>query len=437
MREKDGIDPSNVSQTGFYSESTKIDLSVVPDVNFRHFRFRLADGSFYKVKRKIRGYADLRPYLLRMEPVDIYYSTACWLNPHLLGSRIDKDVLKNVMISCDLAFDIDSGEEIRTLEEARRQAVALNRFLENKGIGVRYSAFSGSRGFHVVCNDPWRGSINEERPLKREMEAIERRKEIVDEVKGQGIHFDEKVTVDTRRIIRLPGTVNSKTGLTCTVLSREELESDIQKIVKHAAQNISVTPRIPLEKAGDDDAFQAAKSLGLLGRLGVRPTPEQTPYFSTFITSNIPGTRLKIPVLEYSQERIDRIAETVKNVQSKYGLGDLFLFSDGERLTAFSVKAVTRRRAEKILYAAASMNLNACRKYGCTYTRVGKSIDCDGKTVIREPELVRVLRSDLRGQASRTHYEFLSSLGVKPQMDKVELCGEGKESLELIHAVIE
>jgi hypothetical protein len=33
--------------------------------------------------------------------------------------------------------------------------------------------------------------------------------------------------------------------------------------------------------------------------------------------------------------------------------------------------------------------------------------------------------------------KFLSSLGVKPQMDKVELCGEGKESLELIHAIIE
>jgi hypothetical protein len=47
------------------------------------------------------------------------------------------------------------------------------------------------------------------------------------------------------------------------------------------------------------------------------------------------------------------------------------------------------------------------------------------------------LESGLRGQTSRPHFEFLSSLGVKVRREKVEFAGAGKEKLELVHAVIE
>ena len=197
-----------------YYRSNLIDLTPIPGLNFRHFRFRLPNGSFYKVRRKIRDSSEFRETLIENEPLDVYYSTASWLNPHLLASRLDKDILKNVMLACDLAFDIDVNEDIKTLEDARLQAVAINDFLDSKSIEVRYSAFSGSKGFHVVCDDPWREEIAEEDPRKREMSAIEKRKEIIQEAEERGILFDEKVTIDTRRIIRVPGTIHSKTGLT-------------------------------------------------------------------------------------------------------------------------------------------------------------------------------------------------------------------------------
>ncbi len=427
------------SQIKFYYKSNPIDLGVVSPLKFRHFRFRLEDGSFYKVKCKIRNSKGLREYLVRKAPLDVYYSTACWLNPHALGSRVEKDVLKNLMISCDLVFDIDCGGEIE-LEDTRQQAIAMNKFLESKGINVRYSAFSGSKGFHVVCDDPWNGEISEENPRKRETEAIARRKRIVQEAKQEGIVFDEKVTVDTRRIIRLPGTINSKTGFVCTVLSKKELESDICEIVKLAKRHAISAPRIPLRTRAREMThdFIVGKIPGLLGRLGVRPTPEEGPCYSSFITSNIPGTRLKIPVLEFGGWRkVGEIACVIKKVQSQYGLGDIFIFSDGNRFTAFSLKAVSKRRVEKILFAAGSMNLNACKKYGCTFMRVGKSVGLNGEVARREPELIEVLQSDLRGQASRPHFEFLSSLGVKMSGEKVEFCGAGKEKLELVHSVIE
>jgi len=382
------LSPFLRSQIKSYYKSCPIDLAMVPKVNFRHFRFRLADGSFYKVDRKIRDLSGLREHLVRKVPIDVYYSTACWLNPHLLGSRVEKDVLKNVMISCDLAFDIDVSGEIKTLEDARRQTIALIDFLESRGISLRYSAFSGSKGFHVVCDDPWNDEITQENPMKRELEAVERRERVVKEAKGENLQFDEKVTVDTRRIIRLPGTINSKTGLVCTVLDKKELQSGTEKILKSVQQHGIITPRIPKRREMTRD-FIVAKFLGGLGRLGVRPAPERGPCYSTFITSNIPGTLLKIPVLEFGDWKIEEVVDVIEKVQCQYGLGDFFVFSDGNKFNAFSLKAVSRRRLEKILFAAGSMNLNACRKYGCTYTRVGKSIELDGKIARKEPELVR------------------------------------------------
>lgn len=434
-----GFSASLRSQIRSYYKSNWVDLAVTSPVKFRHFRFRLEDGSFYKIKCKIRDSQDLREHLVKKVPLDVYYSTACWLNPHALGSRVEKDVLKNLMISCDLAFDIDRGGKLK-LEDARQQAIAMNEFLESKGINVRYSAFSGSKGFHVVCDDPWNEEITEENPRKRELEAIKKRKSIVQEAKEKSIFFDEKVTVDTRRIIRLPGTINSKTGLVCTVLNKKELESDIYEIIKLAGQHAISAPRISLRKRVREMThdFIMGKIPRLVGRLGVRPAPEEGPCYSTFITSNVPGTRLKIPVLEFgSWRKMEEITSVIKKVQHQYGLGDIFMFDDGNRFTAFSLKAVSRRRVEKILFAAGSLNLNACKKYGCTFMRVGKSVGMNGKVARREPELIRVLESDLRGQASRTHFEFLSSLGVKTSEKKVDFCGAGKEKLELVHAVVE
>ena len=427
------------SQIKSYYKSNPVDLATTSPVKFRHFRFRLEDTSFYKVKCKIRDSRDLREHLIKKAPLDVYYSTACWLNPHILGSRVEKDVLKNLMISCDLAFDIDRGGKLK-LEDTRQQAIRMNEFLKSKGISVRYSAFSGSKGFHVVSDDPWNDEIAEENPRKRESEAIERRKRIVQEAKEKGIIFDEKVTVDTRRIIRLPGTINSKTGSVCTVLNKKELESDIYEIIKLARRHAIITPRIPLRRRVREMThdFIVGKIPGLMGRLGVRPTPEEKPCYSTFITNNIPGTRLKIPMLEFGGWRkTEEITGVIKKVQRQYGLGDVFIFGDGNRYTAFSLKAVSRRRAEKILFAAGSMNLNACKKYGCTFMRVGKTVGMNGKVTCREPELIRVLQSDLRGQASRTHFEFMSSLGVKASGEKMDFCGARKERLELVHAVIE
>lgn len=438
MRKADGEPLLTPEMIKAYYESATVDLSVLSKVNFRHFRFRLADDSFYKVTRKIRVWSDLKKQFLNILPLDVYYSSACWLNPHKLGSRTEGKILKNIMISCDLVFDIDvNGEEIKNFEQAREQAISLKKFLISKGFDVRYLAFSGCKGFHVVSNDPWYDEKGFEDPVKREKDAIEKRKQIVKEAKAQGLFFDEKVTTDTRRIIRLPGTINSKTGLVCTVVSDSQLKMDIEKIFKLATADNVITPRIP--RLGEDEqGLCPAKSLrDKGGRLGVRPTLKNERYFSTFMTNNIPRTQLKIPILEIGKwKSINAVYRIVAKIQKQYGIGDVFLFDDQDKWVAFSLKAVSRRRIEKILFNADSLNLNACRKYGCTYFRVGSSIGLDGSVIQLAPKLVKILESDLLGQASRPHSEFLSSMGIRVQASE-PMCGPGKDELELIHGIME
>jgi DNA primase catalytic subunit len=431
------ISPKLIEYVKSYYSNNLLDLSPISEVKFRHFRFRLCNGSFYKVKRKIRNNEDLREFLIEYTPLDVYYSTACWLNPHLIASKLDKDILRNVILSCDLAFDIDVNKDVKNLEEARINALKLSDFLLSEHIDIRYIAFSGSKGFHIICEDPWKQQCIDVDPHKREALAVERRKEFIKAVKERGIFFDEKVTTDTRRIIRAPGTINSKTGNICTVISKKLLDSDLETIFKFLRIERSNTPRIP-HLLREMTSPSADKISEFLGRLGVRPRLKPTVYYSTFISNNIPGTRLKIPVMEFGAwSKLENITSKILEAQKHYGLGDVAILKDDSKYSAISLKAMSQRRVEKVLSNIESLNLNQCMKYGCTYTRMGKSIDYDGKALQDEPEFIIMLESDLKGQVSRAHYEFFVASGIRFSINNIELCGSGKEEIEIVHAIIE
>ena len=172
--------------------------------------------------------------------------------------------------------------------------------------------------------------------------------------------------------------------------------------------------------------------------MGVRPKPQENITYSTFYTNNIPETRLKIPIIEFEgwMQR-EKIYSVIEKAQRQYGLGDIHVFKDDEKYWAVSIKAVTRRRVEKILHFTGSMNLNQSKKYGCTYTRIGKSIGVNGEILQNEPILIKTITSELHGQASKTHLEFFQSLGVPISQKNITLCGASKEKLELVHAIIE
>ena len=159
--------------------------------------------------------------------------------PENLGRRERTPLSDNIFLSSDIVFDIDrSPFSAANLELARQDTLRLLAFCDDNQLAVKYIAFSGSKGFHVICADPRR--YDDPSPLVREDMAKAARREIIARVLAEGIAIDTKITADTRRIIRVPGTINSKTGYVCTVLSRDQLSQN------PSAQFLNIFPGLML-----------------------------------------------------------------------------------------------------------------------------------------------------------------------------------------------
>ena len=126
-------------------------------------------------------------------------------------------------------FDIDMRPFCRSrLERARKAAQSLRDWLlENTELRIQHVSFSGSKGFHLVAHDPDRSAFAEPDPAKREEAVREQRKTLLDSAIEAGHPVDPVVTADTRRIIRLPGTVHGLTGWECTILDEGWLERPV------------------------------------------------------------------------------------------------------------------------------------------------------------------------------------------------------------------
>ena len=51
------------------------------------------------------------------------------------------------------------------------------------------------------------------------------KKRLIKRIRDQGILLDYEVTVDPRRIIRLPGTIHGKRGRVCRIIDKNDLHN--------------------------------------------------------------------------------------------------------------------------------------------------------------------------------------------------------------------
>ena len=411
------------------------DLSAITDLPHRHFRILLPPGTFLKLQDRIRSEEVLRRWLVRYRPSDVYYSTSCWLVPENLGRRERTLLSDNIFLSSDIVFDIDrSPFSTGNLELARQDTLRLLAFCNDNHLAVKYIAFSGSKGFHVVCADPRR--YDDPSPLVREDMAKAARKEIIARVLAEGIAIDTKITADTRRIIRVPGTINSKTGYVCTVLTREQLAEPVSTILKYIPRVNAGTPQIP--SPGDDCPFGTRIISWLCYRFGVRSKPISRFSYSTFLVSSVPETPLQVPLFTYpSYNRIERVESLLCAVQDQYGLSDIYLYRSTTGISAVCLRTFPIRRLEKIIRASGSVNFGTLVKYKQLFFRVGESRDENQQLIAGPPEFVKTLAAPEENNArfvSRPHYQFMKdfipSLREYPRM-------HGKGTVVLTHTINE
>jgi hypothetical protein len=411
------------------------DLSPLTDLSHRHFRILLPRGTFLKIPDRIRTPEILQGWLIRYRPLDVYYSTSCWLAPENLGRREGTPLSDNILLSSDIAFDIDrSPFSLDNLEDARLDTLRLLTFCRDKSLPVKYIAFSGSKGFHVICADTVRYGAAD--PLLREDLAKARRKEILARVLEAGIAVDPRITPDTRRIIRVPGTINSKTGYLCTALTRDQLEQPIREILKYVPRVTLGTPLIPA--TGDDSSLRGSRIISwLCHRLGVRSKPQNPVSYATFLVNAVPGIGRQIPFFVYPARRNPaKIEAELKSLQQVYGLTDIYLYRSETELSAICLRTFPLPRLEKILMASTSMNKGTLLKYRQLFFRLGEKMTSDGRVCASAPVYEKTISAppeNNRYYVSRPHHEFFSdfiALTPSPRL-------HGNGSVFLTHTVIE
>jgi hypothetical protein len=184
---------------------------------------------------------------------------------------------------------------------------------------------------------------------------------------------------------------------------------------------------------GDDQVFDPLRRIhGRGNRMGARSRPSF--HYSTFLSSQVEGTRLQILILEYPKRMNTRkLNNELLRLQETYSLGDIFVFQDENKTTAVSLRTFQLPRLEKIMNASSALNKNSLFKYRQLYFRVGASGGAKGKVLEAPPILKARLERAAPGFTSRPHSRFFRKLGVSIARRKEH----GGENVFLVHALID
>lgn len=314
--------------------------------NWRIWKFRVDNGTkrgeMVKIKDIIRREDTLRKWLIRLNPLDVYYSCNCFLNP----TQVKGNQTVNRIIRRETPFDFDAEKPYgqRQLDLVRKSVINLIKFVKEKYLlSPKYIIFTGGKGFQVIYDYIANLDMNE----------------------FNFYGLDKEVSTDENRVIRLPLTIN-KLGRVAVFLTENELEKGMDYIL---AQSSHI-----LQDTGDRAARLGNKPMTISPRSQVAEESENRPNRSSaqaiYITNEVNGTKRFIPILKYElSQRVNPRREMNKLAQ-KYGIREWFLVKTAQELYCFSLVAFDKRRLEKILNSTKSVSRFEFKKLRKIFMRV-------------------------------------------------------------------
>ena len=325
-----------------------IDFSWIPSPNQHSYRWRTNKGRWVTARRRIRNHQTLAKAIGKDAVSDLYISTSRWLNPIDLPRLRDKERPHPILLDHLIVFDIDVAPlSLKNLEEARTTAIGLHNYLaSDTSMEFLICSFSGSKGFHLYYSDLERDKFAIEDPKEREEAVKTSRKQLLTQVLAEGYNVDERVTADTRRIIRLPGSIHGTTGYQCTVLGLEQLEKPLKDLLEdipriESAQKIPKRARMLKKKAKKKKSKQ---------RKTVADTRAVQQYMVEAST-HVPGTKdrsvimLWLPLAWGSGQKA---LETALNMINEEKLGPCSFWQQGDRILMLCPLALPRAQVVKL-----------------------------------------------------------------------------------------
>ena len=417
-----------------YYQNHEIDLSWLKKPSQHGFRWRCSNGSWRKSNRRISSQNSFRKAIARDNPSDIYFSTSSWLEPINLPNLNDETKPHPILLNHLIVFDVDFAPlSLDNLEQARLTTLNLHKWIQkNYNYELMSISFSGSKGFHLFYNDPNRDLFSIENAKDRELAVKDNRNKLLQEVLLAGFKVDPRITADTRRIIRLPGSIHGKTGLLCHRISLETLETEIDSWIHHVPSffgNIDI-PKVA--KVKPKNVNQSSKKMTKKIQENV---VEQS--YMIEVSNHLPNTKDRSSLIfwtPYSWGVKESCLVRLEGLVTSENLSDSYIFSDGQRILFICPEAFTRSKIVKLLDKIGMEKLSktlATRKH--YWVRISGIMNEDGNWY-NEPRFISMIKGNNSKQNySKAHLTLLSKLGVDIDISQYEkFAGSTEPSIRMV-----
>ena len=410
-------------------KSNTIHLDWLSKPSQHQFRWRTFEGRWLTSKRRIRNHETLMKAIGKNFPSDLYVSTSSWLNPIDLPRLRDNDLSHPVLLDHLIVFDIDVAPlSMKNLEKAKEIAKGVHSFVMlNESVDFVHATFSGSKGFHLIYRDTDREKFGIPDPKQREETVRQERKDLLSRVLEQGFEVDERITADTRRIIRLPGSIHGKTGFQCTSIDTNQFGLPLTRLLEQV-------PKI-------DDAVAIPKKAKSIVKTSLKEKIEvvidDEHSYLVEVSNHLPGTEDRSALLFWTphswgidRECFERLNTLIEMENLSFGA----IFSDGERILFICPESITRAKVVKILKNLGmdklSENLKQREHY---WVRISGIMNDDG-IWHNEPKFISIINNNnSKSIFSKAHLSLLTKLGipiVRSQFEK--LAGNSDPSIRMI-----
>jgi len=404
----------------FY-QNHEVDLSWLAKPSQHGFRWRCSNGSWRKSKRRISSVESFRKAIAKDNPSDIYFSTSSWLEPIDLPNLSDETKPHPILINHLIAFDIDFAPlSLENLEQARLTTLNLHKWIQkNYDYELLSISFSGSKGFHLFYNDTDRSLFSIENAKEREFAVKQERMKLLEQVLLAGFKVDPRITADTRRIIRLPGSIHGKTGLLCHRINLERLETNVESWINDVPSFFGNLDIPKVAKAKPKKVNQASKKVTKKIQANV---VEQT--YMIEVSNHLPGSKDRSSLIFWTpfswgieEVCLQRLEDLVK----LENLADSYIFSDGQRILFICPEAFTRAKIIKILHKIGMEKLSTTLETRQHYwVRISGTMNDDGNWY-NEPRFICIIKGNNSKQNySKAHLTLLSKLGVEIDISQYE-----------------
>ena len=394
-----------------------IDFTWIPSPNQHSYRWRTTEGRWVTARRRIRNHQTLVKAMGKDVVSDLYVSTSRWLDPIDLPRLRDKERPHPILLDHLIVFDIDVAPlSQKNLEKARTIAIDLHDYLRNdRTMEFLSCSFSGSKGFHLFYLDLDRDKFAIEDPKVREETVRESRKQLLTRVLEKGFSVDERVTADTRRIIRLPGSIHGTTGYQCTVITLEQLRKPLKALLEDiprtdSAQKIPKRARKPKKKS---------KKQPRRPKTVVETRTVQQ--YMVEASTHVPGTKDRSVIMLWlprawgsGQEALENALEMINEEE----LGQCSFWQQGNRILMLCPLAFPRSQVVK-LFTSYKMSKRAAilKEREHDWIRISNVMDEDGDWQdLLEPIGLYGNDSASTTSFSASHLELERRMGVHRQI---------------------